>query len=141
MKNLGLESYRYEWEVLLNDDVPMVLDVALGTGESAIDLSDVNVTRVDLKTGVGGVNLNLTGERDRDVEVSMRGGADRHRHYAAGLWAHPPLRPSARWWHPSRPRHRAAAYRRGSAPGRGILVSRPGRGLATCPVEKLPGWP
>jgi hypothetical protein len=73
-KNLGLESYRYAWDVRLTEDVPLTLDVGLGAGESEIDLSTLAVTEIDLKVGVGGVALDLTGERQRDVDVTIRGG-------------------------------------------------------------------
>ena len=74
VKNLGLESYRYEWDVRLNDEVPMALDLALGAGQSEVDVSTLTVNSVDLKVGMGQVRLDLTGDRDRDVDVTVRGG-------------------------------------------------------------------
>lgn len=74
VKSLGLEGYRYAWDVRLNDEVPMALDVALGAGESDIDVSTLSISSLNLETGVGGVRLDLTGERDRDLEVTIRGG-------------------------------------------------------------------
>jgi hypothetical protein len=73
-KNLGLESYRYAWDVHLTEAVPLTLDVGLGAGESEIDLSTLTVTELDLKVGVGGVALDLTGERQRSMDVTIRGG-------------------------------------------------------------------
>jgi hypothetical protein len=73
-ENVGLESYRYEWDVRLNDQVPMALDVALGAGESEIDVSTLSLTRLGLEMGVGAVELDLTGDRAQDVEVTIRGG-------------------------------------------------------------------
>jgi hypothetical protein len=75
VKRLSLETYRYEWDVRLNDDVPMALDVALGAGEGEIDASHLSVSELDLKMGVGGVELDLTGDRERDVDVTITGGA------------------------------------------------------------------
>lgn len=72
--NLGLDSYRYEWNIHLNEDVPMEVAIALGAGESEIDASSLSITQLDLKVGVGGATLNLTGERERDLNVSVRGG-------------------------------------------------------------------
>ncbi len=74
VKSLGLESYRYEWDLRLNNDVTLDLDVALGAGESKIDVSTLSLTRLDLKMGAGGVNLDLTGAREQDVDVTVRGG-------------------------------------------------------------------
>jgi len=72
--NLGLESYRYEWDVRLNNEVPMELDVALGAGESELDVSTLNLTRLDLNAGVGVVEIDLRGDRQQDLDVTIRGG-------------------------------------------------------------------
>lgn len=72
--NLGLESYRYAWDVRLNNEVPLALEIDVGAGESALDLSALTVTTLDLNVGVGGVEVDLTGSRDRDVDVAIRGG-------------------------------------------------------------------
>jgi hypothetical protein len=74
VKSLGLESYRYEWDLRLNDEVALDLDVALGAGENKIDASTLSLTRLDLKMGAGGVELDLTGTREEDVDVTVRGG-------------------------------------------------------------------
>jgi hypothetical protein len=74
VEKLSLESYRYEWELALNDEIPLELDVALGAGESQLDMSTLSLTRLDLKVGAGGVDLDLTGERERDLDVTIRGG-------------------------------------------------------------------
>jgi len=71
---LGLESYRYEWDIRLRDDVPMTLDVGLGAGESKLDVSALSISELDLNVGVGGVEVDLTGDREQDVDVTIRGG-------------------------------------------------------------------
>ena len=73
-ETLGLDSYRYAWDVQLNQEVPMQLDVGLGAGESQIDVSTLSVSELDLNVGVGGVELDLTGDRAEDVDVIVRGG-------------------------------------------------------------------
>lgn len=74
VKNLGLASYRYTWDLALNEDVPLALDVAVGAGEADLDVSTLSLTGLNLKVGAGGVDLDLTGERERDVDVVIRGG-------------------------------------------------------------------
>lgn len=74
VKTLSLESYRYEWDVRLAEDVPMTLDVALGAGESEIDVSTLTLMDLDVKTGPGGIRLDLTGEREQNLDVSVTGG-------------------------------------------------------------------
>jgi hypothetical protein len=74
VRNLGLDSYRYEWDVRLNEEVPMALDVALGAGESELDVGSLNLSDLDLKIGFGGVELDLRGDREEDLDVTIRGG-------------------------------------------------------------------
>jgi hypothetical protein len=73
-ENVRLDSYRYEWDLTLNDQVPMDLGIALGAGKSTIDVSELSLTDFDLEMGVGDVEVDLTGARERDLAVSIRGG-------------------------------------------------------------------
>ncbi len=74
VESLGLESYRYEWDLRFNARTPLALDVALGAGEGDIDVSTLSLTRLNLEMGVGAVELDLTGDRAQDVDVTIRGG-------------------------------------------------------------------
>lgn len=74
VKNLGLESYRYAWDLRFNETVPMQMDIALGAGPSRIDVSDLSVTRLDLRMGAGETRLDLSGAREEDLAVTLRGG-------------------------------------------------------------------
>ena len=74
VKNLGLDSYRYEWDIRLSKEVPMTLDVALGAGESELDVGSLNLTDLDVKVGFGGVELDLRGDREKNLTVRIRGG-------------------------------------------------------------------
>lgn len=74
MEGIRLESYRSEWNVRLNEGVPMTLDVALGAGESELDLSTLSITQLNMEISVGAVELDLTGDREQDLDVTIRGG-------------------------------------------------------------------
>jgi hypothetical protein len=74
VKNLGLESYRYAWDLRFNETVPMQMDIALGAGPSEIDVSNLSVTRLDLRMGAGETRLDLSGAREEDLAVILRGG-------------------------------------------------------------------
>jgi len=74
VKSLGLESYRYEWDLRLNDEIPLRLDIALGAGEGKIDVSSLSPSDLNLEMGAGSVDLDLTGAREQDVDVTIRGG-------------------------------------------------------------------
>lgn len=73
-RKIELGSYRYEWDVLLNSQIPMRLDIGLGAGQNMIDLSELMVTQLEMDIGAGNVELDLTGERARDLDISLRGG-------------------------------------------------------------------
>lgn len=90
------DEYRYEWDLRLNDDVPMELqvsvgagrtnlklgslsltelDVAGGAGEVLVDLSgSASLTRLDIGSGAGALTVNLTGTWQNDLEASIGGG-------------------------------------------------------------------
>jgi hypothetical protein len=89
-------EYRYEWELRLNDDVPMELqvnvgagrtdlklgslsltrlDIAGGAGEILVDLSgSTSLTRLDIGSGAGGLTVDLTGAWQNDLEATIGGG-------------------------------------------------------------------
>lgn len=73
-RKIDIGSYRYEWHVRLNEDLPMNLDVRLGAGENNLDLSQLNISQLDLEVGAGSVELDLSGDRPRDLDVRVRGG-------------------------------------------------------------------
>jgi hypothetical protein len=73
--NIGaLESYRYTWDVRLNDQVPMDLHVALGAGEGTLDVGGLALTRLDVDVGAGQGTIDLTGDRTSDLDVSVEAG-------------------------------------------------------------------
>ncbi len=89
-------DYRYEWDLRLNDDVPMELqvsvgagrtdlklgslsltrlDVAGGAGEILVDLSgSASLTRLDIGSGAGALTVDLTGAWQNDLEATIEGG-------------------------------------------------------------------
>jgi hypothetical protein len=93
---LDITDYRYEWDLRLNDDMPMELhvnvgagrmdlrlgslsltslDVAGGAGEILVDLSGSDsLTRLDIGGGAGALTVDLTGAWQNDLEASIAGG-------------------------------------------------------------------
>ena len=64
----------YKWDVKLNEKVAQDLEFTVGVGVSRLDLSNVNVRSVDVKMGVGDLELNLRGKPAKDYTVSIKGG-------------------------------------------------------------------
>ena len=66
---------RNEWDVRLNDSVPIDLGVQVGGGVSNLDLDSLTLTRLNLDVGAGATTVDLTGDWERDLSAVVRGGA------------------------------------------------------------------
>ena len=72
---LGGDEARNEWDVRLNNNVPMVLEVDAGAGETRLDLDSLDLTRLDLDVGAGTSTVDLTGSYERDLDANIGSGA------------------------------------------------------------------
>jgi hypothetical protein len=66
---------RNEWDVRLNDAMPMDLSVQMGGGVSDLDLDSLTLTGLNLDVGAGATTVDLTGDWERDLNAVVRGGA------------------------------------------------------------------
>jgi hypothetical protein len=66
---------RNEWDLRLNDDIPMDLAVQMGGGVSNLDLDSLILTGLNLDVGAGATTVDLTGDWERDLSAVVRGGA------------------------------------------------------------------
>jgi hypothetical protein len=73
-RSLFFGHRRNDWDIKLNDAMPIDLRVSLGAGESRLDLRGLNVGSLSVHMGVGEARLDLSGERARDLEVTIEGG-------------------------------------------------------------------
>ncbi len=67
----GAES---EWRIALPPDVPLVLELDLGIGETDLDLGNLGLTRLEIEAGIGSMTIDLRGNWENDVEVDIEGG-------------------------------------------------------------------
>jgi hypothetical protein len=65
---------KYDWDLRLNREVPIEMNVNLGAGEAKLDLGSLMLRRVDIEMGVGEVQLDLRGTPKSDYNVRIRGG-------------------------------------------------------------------
>ena len=63
-----------EWSLQLGNHVPMDLTIRTGAGNSELDLSGLDITSLSVETGAGVTNVNLGGDWQHDVAVSIQGG-------------------------------------------------------------------
>jgi hypothetical protein len=78
---------KYEWDLRLNDSVPMELSVELGAGESRLDLGELNLKSLDIATGAGSVVVDLIGSRALE-DLNMETGAGSVVVDLTGDWDH-----------------------------------------------------
>ncbi len=62
------------WNLKVDDTTPLELKVDVGAGRGEFHLANVVLTRLELNIGVGQVNVDLTGERAKDLQVTIQGG-------------------------------------------------------------------
>lgn len=71
-----LHGARNEWEILLNDAIPVDLDVEVASGRSHLDLSSLDLTSLDVEIASGDADIRLNGEhaRLRTLNVQVASG-------------------------------------------------------------------
>jgi hypothetical protein len=63
-----------EWDIQLTENVPMDLIIRTGAGNSQLDLGGLDMTSLTVGTGAGVTTVNLDGNWQHDVDVSIDGG-------------------------------------------------------------------
>jgi hypothetical protein len=64
-----------EWDLHLNNGVPMELQINLGGGEARLDLGSLTLRDLEVQVGAGELNLDLRGTPKKSYEVRIQGGA------------------------------------------------------------------
>ncbi|HYI16611.1 MAG TPA: toast rack family protein [Thermomicrobiales bacterium] len=72
-----LDDIENEWDLSLNDDIPMTLDVELGAGDGTLNLGSLTLTRLDVQTGAGETTIDLTGDWANDLDATVEAGVGR----------------------------------------------------------------
>ncbi len=78
-------DYRYEWDLRLNDDVPMDLQVNVGAGRTDLKLGSLSLTRLDVAGGAGDILVDLSGSASL-TQLDIAGGAGALTVNLSGAW-------------------------------------------------------
>ena len=65
----------HTWDLALTDRIPLTIDLSLGAGEIAADLSGLDVESINVKIGAGHLLLTLPENADMEVEISIGAGS------------------------------------------------------------------
>lgn len=65
---------RYDWDIRLNNRLPMEMDVNMGAGKANLDLAGLNLGRFSLNVGAGEADVDLNGTWQHDLAASLHGG-------------------------------------------------------------------
>ena len=63
-----------DWNLHFSNDVPLELKVDMGAGHGNFRLRDLLLTRLIVNMGAGQVDVDLTGDRDKDLDADIEGG-------------------------------------------------------------------
>ncbi|HZD55769.1 MAG TPA: toast rack family protein, partial [Anaerolineales bacterium] len=69
-----LDEFRNEWDLKLNEDVPMEMNIELGAGPSNLALGALALTSLNINGGAGEVTIDLTGNWRNDLDARIGGG-------------------------------------------------------------------
>jgi outer membrane receptor protein involved in Fe transport len=70
-----IRDFRNEWDLRLNNDVPMNLSLDMGAGTSDLQLAGLSLTGLDIMLGAGKNTVDLSGGLTRDMDVTINAGA------------------------------------------------------------------
>jgi hypothetical protein len=62
------------WTLRLANDIPMDLKINMGAGEGRLRLRDLDLTNLEINMGAGSVDVDLTGDRKKDLHADIQGG-------------------------------------------------------------------
>ena len=72
--NISSVNLRYEWNLNLNKTIPTDMKVLLGAGKGVLQLNGMNINSVAVKMGAGELDMNLSGDWEKNVTVDIIGG-------------------------------------------------------------------
>ncbi len=62
------------WRLKLSEQIPLELKVDVGAGRGDLNLSKIDLTRLEINIGAGQAIVDLTGDRGKDLRAEIHGG-------------------------------------------------------------------
>jgi hypothetical protein len=70
-----IADFRNEWDLRLNNEIPMDLSVNMGAGTSDLQLAGLSLTGLDVSLGAGESTIDLSGGWASDLDATIDAGA------------------------------------------------------------------
>jgi hypothetical protein len=62
------------WNLKLSEGIPLDLEIDQGAGHGDLNLARIDLSHLKVNIGAGQVNVDLTGERGKDLQAELHGG-------------------------------------------------------------------
>ncbi|HET7108422.1 MAG TPA: toast rack family protein [Candidatus Acidoferrum sp.] len=62
------------WNLKVNNSIPIDLEIDIGAGRGILRFAKVDLTRLELNIGAGQADVDLSGERAKDLQAEIQGG-------------------------------------------------------------------
>ncbi len=73
-QGIHMAGTEYEWDLRMNREVPLDLDMKFGAGEAHLDVGGLTLRNVSVEMGVGQLDLDLRGNPKKSYDVQVHGG-------------------------------------------------------------------
>ncbi len=73
-EGIHMAGTEYEWDLRMNREVPLDLDLKFGAGEAHLDVGGLMLRSVSVDMGVGQLDLDLRGNPKKSYDVQVHGG-------------------------------------------------------------------
>jgi hypothetical protein len=71
---MAVGKTRNKWNISVNNDIPLDINVDFGAGEGNLDLRGLILNSLKIDMGVGELKVDLSGEQKQSLDVSLDGG-------------------------------------------------------------------
>lgn len=75
ISGFSARNTRYVWNIALSNDLPLVLAVNMGAGESELDLRGLDLRELTVTLGAGESTIDLSGRWSNDLSAEITAGA------------------------------------------------------------------
>lgn len=72
--NIRIGKIKNKWNMELTEDIPMNLSVMTGAASANLDLKGLQLNKLDVETGVGELNIDLSGDWQKSFETNITTG-------------------------------------------------------------------